>query len=134
MDPLIMNQLTTVLATVIGSLLASSGFWVFVQKKGNAKSAQSKLLLGLACDRIIDLGMKHLSRGMITLDELENIDKYLFEPYSEMGGNGLAERIMNDVRKLPICQGVVLTEIERKTLVQSECVPRPSGVPTAAAQ
>ena len=122
------------LATFLASLLASAGFWAFVQKKTDVKTAHTKLLLGLACDRIITLGMKYIERGMITTDELENVDKYLYKPYSDLGGNGLAERIMNDVRKLPICQGHILTESERKNLVQSDCLPRPGGVPSPEAQ
>jgi len=27
---------------------------------------------------------------------------YLYEPYEEMGGNGSARRVMEEVRKLPI--------------------------------
>jgi hypothetical protein len=28
--------------------------------------------------------------------------KYLVEPYSEFGGNGLAEKIVNEVKNLPV--------------------------------
>lgn len=129
MDAL-MTQLPTILATVFGSLLASSGFWVFVQKKGDSKTAHTRLILGLACDRIIHLGMKYIDRGMITADEFENLEKYLFKPYAELGGNGLAEKIMSDVRNLPICQGTVITENERKNLVRTDCIPRPERVPS----
>lgn len=117
--------------TFLANLLVSSGFWVFVQKKGAAKNASTKLLLGLACDRILDLGMRYIDRGMITADEYENLEKYLFKPYADLGGNGLAERVMNDVKKLPICQGKILTEDERKSLVQLDCIPRPGSVPSA---
>lgn len=122
------------LATFLASLLASAGFWAFVQKNTDVKTANTKLLLGLACDRIITLGMKYIERGMITTDELENIDKHLYKPYAELGGNGLAERIMNDVRKLPISQGHILTESERKNLVQSACISRPGAFPVAPAE
>lgn len=131
MDPLDMTQL---LATFLASLLASSGFWVFVQKRGETKTANTRLLLGLACDRIITLGMTYIERGLITADEFENIEKYLYRPYVELGGNGLAEKIMTDVRKLPICQGTVISQSERKNLVQSECFPKPSVVSPAQAQ
>lgn len=122
--------LFTAIAAVIGSFAASSGFWAFVQKNQAKPTALTRLILGLACDRIIDLGMKYIARGMITADEYENLEKYLYKPYAELGGNGLAEKIMTDVRKLPICQGTILTESERKSLVQLDCVPRPSTTVT----
>lgn len=127
-------NLLTALAAVIGSLLASTGFWAYVQKKGGNKDALTKLVLGLACNEIIKLGMQYIERGMITADEFENIDKYLYRPYAEVGGNGLAERVMADVRKLPICHGVILTEKERLSLVQRNCIPDPSEQPLLAAQ
>lgn len=130
----LMTPMITALAAVIGSLLASSGFWAYVQKRPAKTTALERLVLGLACNEIIKLGMQYIGRGQITTDEYENLDKYLYKPYAEVGGNGLAERVMNDVRKLPVCQGVILNESERKNLVQSECIPRPSGVPSAAAE
>lgn len=46
--------------------------------------------------------MKYLDRGWITKDEYEDFIKYLWNPYSSFGGNGLAEKIMADVQKLNI--------------------------------
>ena len=60
------------------------------------------MLVGLAHDRIIHLGMVYIERGCITQDEYENLQVYLYEPYEEMGGNGSARRVMEEVRKLPI--------------------------------
>lgn len=60
------------------------------------------MLMGLAHDRIIFLGLCYLERGWVTQDEFENLHDYLFKPYEEMGGNGSAHKIMNDVYKLPI--------------------------------
>lgn len=89
-------------ATVIGSVGASTGFWAWLQRKDTMKKATTQLLLGLAHDRIIFLGMKYLDRGHITKDEYEDFIKYLWDPYSTFGGNGLAEKIMKDVKLLPI--------------------------------
>lgn len=88
--------------TIVGSVGASSGFWAYLQKRDTQKSATTQLLLGLAHDRIIFLGMKYLDRGWITKDEYEDFIKYLWNPYSSFGGNGLAEKIMADVQKLNI--------------------------------
>ena len=88
--------------TVVCSVLASSGFWAYIQKRSEKKDGRTQLLIGLAHDRIIELGMKYIERGWITQDEYENLNDYLYIPYKKEGGNGSAERVMIDVRKLPI--------------------------------
>lgn len=88
--------------TVIASVGASSGFWAFLQKRDSLKSATLQLLLGLAHDRIVSLGMSYKDRGWITKDEYDDFVRYLYNPYSEFGGNGLAEKVMEDVSKLPM--------------------------------
>lgn len=60
------------------------------------------MLIGLAHDRIIYLGLKYIERGWITKDEYENLIDYLYVPYDKLGGNGSAQRIINEVKKLPI--------------------------------
>lgn len=57
---------------------------------------------GQGHDRIVYLGGKYIQRGGITRDEYENLHDYLFEPYKALGGNGTAQKIMNDVENLPI--------------------------------
>lgn len=97
-----MPEWLQMILTIIGSVAASSGFWAFIQKKTDKNSNQSKLLLGLAHDRIMYLGMVYIDRGYITQDEYENIHEYLFVPYEASGGNGSAKRIMIEVNTLPI--------------------------------
>ena len=48
------------------------------------------------------LGTAYLSRGYITIDEYEDLQKYLYIPYSTFGGNGMAEKVMYEVQELPI--------------------------------
>ena len=88
--------------TIIITLLGSAGFWGFLDARRTKKSANTRLLVGIAHDRIVYLGMKYVSRGYITKDEYENLNDYLFEPYTECGGNGSAKRVMEEVRKLPL--------------------------------
>ena len=64
--------------------------------------AKTRLLIGLAHDRIIYLGTRYIERGYITPDEYENLNDYLYQPYAENGGNGSAKRVMEQVRSLPI--------------------------------
>lgn len=88
--------------TIIGAVLASSGFWAWIQKRSDKKDVRTRMLIGLGHDRIMYLGMKYIQRGYITHDEYENLYEYLYKPYDEMGGNGSAKRIMQEVEKLPI--------------------------------
>lgn len=86
----------------VASIVASSGFWAFITNKSNARTATDRLLMGLAYDKIAQLGMSYIERGWISKDEYEEYRKYLYEPYKELGGNGVAERIMADVALLPL--------------------------------
>ena len=88
--------------TIVGSVIASSGFWAFIQKRSERKDKKTKLLLGLAHDRIISLGMRYVTRGWISEDEFEDLNEYLYVPYHDAGGNGSAERVMNEVKKLDL--------------------------------
>ena len=72
--------------TIVCAVIASSGFWAFIQKKNDNKF----------------LGMHYIERGWITQDEYENLYEYLYKPYEKLGGNGSAKRIMTEVNKLPI--------------------------------
>ncbi len=87
--------------TVIASVLASSGFWAFIQSRRDKKDAKTQMILGLGHDRILSLGTMYIKRGWITPDEYENLHDYLYAPYEKMGGNGSAKKIMAEVSKLP---------------------------------
>lgn len=89
-------------AAVLGSVLASSGLWALVGRRADKDDAERKMLVGLAHDRIVHLGMAYVERGYITQDEYENLRVYLYEPYEKMGGNGSARRVMLEVDKLPV--------------------------------
>ena len=91
-----------VLVTVLTTLIASSGFWAYMQRRNEGKSATSKLLMGLAYAKITVLGMGYIERGWITRDEFEDFRRYLYDPYKELGGNGVGERIMAEVCNLPL--------------------------------
>ena len=92
-------------AAVLGSALASSGLWALVGRRADKDDAERKMLVGLAHDRIIHLGMVYIERGYVTQDEYENLNDYLYAPYEKMGGNGSAKRVIEEVRRLPIRKG-----------------------------
>lgn len=102
----------TVLA-IFASVMASSGLWAYLQSRRDQKikqkekeeektSAKNRMILGLGHDRIIWLCQKYIDRGWITKDEYEDLNTYLYTPYRDMGGNGTAEKWMNEVNELPI--------------------------------
>jgi hypothetical protein len=85
----------------VASVLASSGFWAYILRKDDTKDATTRLLMGLAYDKVTTLGILYLERGWITRDELDEYGKYFFGPYKALGGNGVAERIWMEVKSLP---------------------------------
>lgn len=91
-----------VLLPIVLAMLASNGLWALIGKRREKNNVKRKMLVGLAHDRIIHLGIVYVTRGYITQDEYENLNDYLYQPYEKMGGNGSAKRVMEEVRKLPI--------------------------------
>lgn len=102
------NALHFFLISLSGFLAASSGFWVYLRNRNIAKEANTRLLMGLAQDKIAHLGMKYIERGWVTADEYEHLRQYLYEPYIELGGNGMATRIMSAVEDLPLHANAVV--------------------------
>lgn len=90
------------IVTIVCSVIASSGFWTYIQKKNESKDSKTEMLIGLGHDRIVHLGMVYIDRGWITEDEYENLHDYLYLPYTKLGGNGSAKKVMQDVAKLPM--------------------------------
>lgn len=91
-----------VLTSVLIALISSTGLWSYIANYRNKHDAKTRLLIGLAHDRIIYLGTMYIDRGYITPDEYENLHDYLYAPYAENGGNGSAKRVMEQVKSLPI--------------------------------
>ena len=91
-----------IIITIICSVTASSGFWTFVSKRRDNNNTAVKMLLGLGHIKIIETCEKYIVRGYIRQDEYDSLYNYLYLPYKELGGNGTAERMINEVKKLPI--------------------------------
>ena len=87
---------------LVAAVLTSSGLWAVVARRADKGDAQRKMLVGLAHDRIVHLGIVYVDRGYVTQDEYENLNDYLYAPYEKMGGNGSAKRVMEEVRRLPM--------------------------------
>ena len=97
-----MSNWMELVITIFCSVLASSGLWAYLLRKDEKKDATKEMIVGLAHDRIVYLGVTYIDRGYITNDEYENLSTYLYEPYERLGGNGSARKIMNLVDDLPI--------------------------------
>lgn len=91
--------------TILCAVIASGGFWAWLQYMQNKRDAKSKMILGLGHDRILYLCMRYIEQDYITSAELENLHKYLYAPYSELGGNGTVSRLMKQVDSLEIRNG-----------------------------
>lgn len=91
---------------IIIAVFASTGLWSFismlVQRYMERKSDYAMMMRGLGHDRICSLGEFYIMRGYITRDEYENLVDYLYIPYKGLNGNGTAEKIINEVKKLPL--------------------------------
>lgn len=99
-----MEDWVLVVITAVGTVFASTGFWTYIIKRSDRSDVKTKMLIGLAHDRILCLGNKYIERGWVSAEEYENLYTYLYEPYEKMGGNGSAKRIMEKVKKLPSYQ------------------------------
>ena len=104
--------------SVLTAVLASGGLWSFLSKKQEIRfeelerkrkkeaeaevknDGKTKLLVGLAHDRLIYLTKKYLEEGWIDSEDYENLT-YMYEPYIQCGGNGTVKRNMEKVEKLP---------------------------------
>lgn len=42
-----------------------------------------------------------LERGYVTIEELEDLDRLMYKPYTAMGGNGVAKELFEEVKQLP---------------------------------
>lgn len=97
-----MDNIYNIILPIVIALLASSGFWAYINSYKDRRTMQTELLIGLAHDRLVTLGLIYITRGWITQDEYENLSVYLYQPYMKLGGNGSVKRIMLEVDKLPI--------------------------------
>lgn len=115
-----MDEWIKLVITGVLAICASTGFWTFLQHRRDRKDARNKLLIGLAHDRIMYLGSCYIQRGYISKDEYENLRVYLYDPYSEAGGNGSAAKIMLEVDKLPFLEPVHIQKANKKEIVYDE--------------
>ena len=86
---------------IILAVLASAGFWQVIQTRRTKRTATERLLLGLAFCEITRSCEAYIERGYITTAEYNELDRYLYQPYAEAGGDGTAAKLMAEVKQLP---------------------------------
>lgn len=91
----------TVIVTLAVAVFGSTGFWTWVLSQSQKHNDETRLLMGLAFSKIIQQSEMYIERGHISIDEYKELYHYLYEPYKNMGGNGTAEKLMNEVKNLP---------------------------------
>lgn len=102
-----MNDSFEALLVGLGAFFAGSGsFWIYLrgkyERRDKRRDAYVALIMGLAHDKIVYLGLKYIEKGWVNKDEYDDLNKYFWEPYFALGGNGSAERIMHIVKRLPL--------------------------------
>lgn len=90
-----------IIITLAVAVFGSTGFWTWLMTRNKKKTAEARLMMGLAYSEIIKRSEHYIKRGYIGTDEYNELNRYLFEPYKEMGGNGTAEKLMKEVQGLP---------------------------------
>ena len=101
--------LINTLVTAVATVLASGGFWLFLEKRRTAETSGRDLLLGLAHDRIVTLAMSYIKRGYVSHSEYDNLERYLYRPYQQVkdkqkGDVSDVSELMRRVANLPFAQ------------------------------
>lgn len=96
------TRMIEVLVPVITALLGSSGIWAILAARKNRHDRANALLLGIARNQIVMIGKMYLSQGYIPIDEYEDFYNYLYRPYIDLGGNGMGEKLYEEISHLPM--------------------------------
>lgn len=96
-----MNTAEIIIAIVV-AIFGSTGFWSWLTNRSRKKSAETRLLMGIGYSLIIEMCESYNAKGYVSTEEYHELEHYLYKPYQEMGGNGTAEKLFNDVSKLKI--------------------------------
>lgn len=86
---------------LITTVLSGPGIWAWAKTRTQRNDSEDKLLLQVAKNQLVYQGRKYLKRGYITMDEYAEYESE-YRVYSDLGGNGLARRIFEQVDDLPM--------------------------------
>lgn len=97
-------DITTIIVSLITGLTSSS-FLAFLGARMARHDNISQMVMGLGHHEILEDGQKLINKGFVTIQELDDFNHYLYEPYKALGGNGTGEEIAKKVNSLPIKGG-----------------------------
>lgn len=97
-----METIIIAIITAIAGVIGSNGIWSYIAQKNKNDDIEKKALKGLLHNRICELCEKYIVRGDIFEWEYDDLLNYIFIPYKTMGGNGTAEKLIEEVKKLPM--------------------------------
>lgn len=96
-----MHISSEIIVTIVVAIIGSGGFWSFLQYYREKKSGLNAMVLGLGFSQLNEECNRYIDKGYISVDELNSLTKYLYEPYKALGGDGIAEKLYNKVIQLP---------------------------------
>lgn len=97
-------DITTIIVSLITGLTSSS-FLAFLGTRMARHDNISQMVMGLGHHEILEDGQKLINKGFVTIQELDDFNHYLYEPYKALGGNGTGEEVAKKVNSLPIKGG-----------------------------
>lgn len=86
---------------LITTVLSGPGIWAWAKTRTVRNKSEDRLLIQVAKNQLVSQGREYLKRGYITMDEYEEYEAE-YQEYSNLGGNGLARRIFEQVDDLPM--------------------------------
>lgn len=86
---------------LITTVLSGPGIWAWAKTRTDRNKSEDRLLLHVAKSQLVTQGREYLKRGYITMDEYEEYETE-YRVYSNLGGNGLARRVFEQVDELPM--------------------------------
>ena len=99
-----MTKVVEAATTGMTALFSTPGIvaWFKTRESDNTTEIEKALLRELVRVRIIELCELYIDRGYVLSGEYSDLYEDLYEPYTKMGGNGLAHHIFERVEKLPM--------------------------------
>lgn len=86
---------------LITTVLSGPGIWAWAKTRAQRNDSEGNLLLRVTKNQLVSQGREYLNRGYVTMDEYEEYESE-YKLYLELGGNGLARRIFEQVDDLPM--------------------------------
>ena len=92
--------------TVIVAIMASTGFWEFLKNiinhyKKKKMTPQEIAILALLHDRLYEILLEYNKDAEISADDYDNLI-HLYDAYRGLNGNGLIERMFEQLKHKPI--------------------------------